>query len=53
LGLTSMKERVKLCNGTVRIRTNPGGGTEVHVWVPLEGVKYETYSDSQDAEVDS
>ena len=53
LGLTSMKERVKLLNGTIRIRTNPGEGTEVHAWVPLEDVKCETYSGSHDAPVDS
>lgn len=52
LGLTSMNERVKLLNGTFRIRTNPGEGTEVHAWVPLQDVTYETYSGSQDAPVD-
>jgi signal transduction histidine kinase len=41
LGLTSMEERVKLHQGTFRIRTQPGNGTEVHVWVPLEDVKRE------------
>ncbi|MEO5864779.1 MAG: PAS domain S-box protein [Nitrospiraceae bacterium] len=41
LGLTSMEERVKLYQGTFRIRTQPGNGTEVHVWVPLEDVKRE------------
>jgi|CXWL01.1.fsa_nt_gi PAS domain S-box-containing protein len=53
LGLTSMKERVKMLNGTFRIRTNPGEGTEVHAWVPLEDVTYEMYSGSQDAPVES
>ncbi|MDZ4797735.1 MAG: PAS domain S-box protein [Bryobacteraceae bacterium] len=53
LGVTSMKERVNLLNGTFRIRTNPSEGTEVHAWVPLEDVKCETYSGSQDAPVDS
>ncbi len=52
LGLTSMNERVKLLNGTFRIRTNPGEGTEVHAWVPLQDVTYETYSGSQDRPVD-
>jgi signal transduction histidine kinase len=53
LGLTSMKERVKMLNGTFRIRTNPGDGTEVHAWVPLEDITVETSSDSQDVPVDS
>jgi PAS domain S-box-containing protein len=35
LGLISMDERVHLMHGTFRIRTQPGKGTEVHVWVPL------------------
>ena len=52
LGLTSMKERVKLLNGTVRIRTNPGDGTEVHAWVPLEILERETSSGSRDVLVD-
>ena len=39
LGLTSMSERVVLLNGTFRLRTKPGEGTEVHAWVPLVDVK--------------
>ena len=39
LGLTSMSERVQLLNGTFRLRTKPGEGTEVHAWVPLIDVK--------------
>ena len=35
LGLLSMEERVRLAEGTFYIRTRPGGGTEVHAWVPL------------------
>jgi PAS domain S-box-containing protein len=35
LGLLSMEERVRLAEGTFRIRTRPGDGTEVHAWVPL------------------
>ncbi len=42
LGLTSMGERVGMLNGTFRIRTKPGDGTEIHAWVPLEEVKRET-----------
>jgi signal transduction histidine kinase len=37
LGLTSMAERVRMLNGTFRIRTKPNDGTELHAWVPLEG----------------
>jgi len=35
LGLTSMRERVRLVNGTVLIESKPIGGTTVHVRVPL------------------
>jgi PAS domain S-box-containing protein len=36
LGLTSMRERVRLINGTITIASQPMGGTTVHVRVPLE-----------------
>ncbi len=36
LGLTSMAERVGVLQGTFRVKTKPGDGTEVHAWVPLE-----------------
>lgn len=39
LGLTSMEERVRQLNGTFRIRTQPGKGTEVHAWIPLESAE--------------
>jgi signal transduction histidine kinase len=35
LGLVTMNERVTALDGHFRIRTNPGGGTHVHAWVPL------------------
>ena len=35
LGLTSMAERVGVLQGTFRVKTKPGDGTEVHAWVPL------------------
>jgi len=35
LGLTSMRERVRLVNGTIEIQSKPMGGTTVHVRVPL------------------
>ena len=36
LGLSSMAERVRMLNGTFRVRTKPGDGMEIHAWVPLE-----------------
>lgn len=36
LGLTSMRERVRLVNGTITIDSKPMGGTTIHVRVPLE-----------------
>jgi signal transduction histidine kinase len=35
LGLTSMKERIKLVAGELRIESQPGRGTTIHVKVPL------------------
>ncbi len=35
LGLTSMRERIRLVNGTIEIQSKPMGGTTVHVRVPL------------------
>ena len=36
LGLTSMRERVRLVNGRIAIKSKPMGGTIIHVRVPLE-----------------
>jgi signal transduction histidine kinase len=36
LGLTSMKERVRLVNGTIAIESRPMGGTTIEVLVPIE-----------------
>jgi PAS domain S-box-containing protein len=36
LGLTSMRERVRLVNGTIVIDSEPNRGTTIHVRVPLE-----------------
>jgi PAS domain S-box-containing protein len=36
LGLTSMRERVRLVNGTIGIDSKPMGGTVIHVRVPFE-----------------
>jgi signal transduction histidine kinase len=35
LGLTSMRERVRLVNGTITIDSKPMGGTTIHVRLPL------------------
>jgi PAS domain S-box-containing protein len=35
LGLTSMRERVRLVNGTISIASRPMAGTTIHVRVPL------------------
>jgi len=35
LGLTSMRERIRLINGTVSIESKPKGGTTIYVRVPL------------------
>ena len=35
LGLTSMRERVRLVNGTISIQSKPMVGTTIHVRVPL------------------
>ena len=35
LGLTSMKERVRLANGVMSIESKPMGGTKIRVRVPL------------------
>ncbi len=39
LGLASMRERVRLVNGTLDIESAPGQGTAVVAWVPVEGEK--------------
>jgi PAS domain S-box-containing protein len=36
LGLTSMRERVRLLNGTIVIESKPMGGTTIHVRVPFQ-----------------
>ena len=36
LGLTSMRERVRLVNGTIAIESRPMGGTNIHVRIPHE-----------------
>jgi len=36
LGLISMRERVRLVNGTISMDSKPMAGTRIHVHVPLE-----------------
>jgi len=36
LGLTSMRERVRLVNGAISIKSEPMAGTTIHVRVPME-----------------
>jgi signal transduction histidine kinase len=37
LGLLSMRERVRLMNGTLDIESAPGRGTTIVAWIPVEG----------------
>jgi signal transduction histidine kinase len=37
LGLSSMRERLRLANGTLDIESEPGRGTAIIAWVPAEG----------------
>jgi PAS domain S-box-containing protein len=39
LGLVSMKERIRMVNGTLAIASQPGQGTEIVASVPLPGVR--------------
>ena len=36
LGLSSMRERVRLINGTIAIESKPAAGTTIHVRVPMD-----------------
>jgi signal transduction histidine kinase len=35
VGITSMRERTSELGGTFKIESIPGGGTRVHVWMPI------------------
>jgi signal transduction histidine kinase len=37
LGLASMRERVRLVDGTLNVESAPGDGTSITAWVPLQG----------------
>ena len=37
LGLASMRERLRLVNGTLDVESTPGHGTAIVAWVPVEG----------------
>ena len=36
-GLTGMKERTEMVGGRLQVISQPGQGTEIRVWVPLQG----------------
>jgi signal transduction histidine kinase len=38
LGLVSIEERVRLVNGSLSVKSKPGGGTQVEVRVPIGGI---------------
>jgi signal transduction histidine kinase len=40
LGLTSMRERVRLSNGTIAIESKPMGGATIHVRIPFKSEKF-------------
>ena len=42
LGLTSMRERVRLVNGTITIDSKPDGGTAIEIRVPFEAAAGQT-----------
>ena len=33
-GLTNMRQRVELLNGTITVQTRRGGGTRICAWIP-------------------
>ena len=39
IGLSSMRERVRLVNGTISTKSEPGQGTEIKVFIPLDPQK--------------
>jgi signal transduction histidine kinase len=39
LGFVSMRERLRLVQGTIRIDSAPSKGTRIEVWVPREGIR--------------
>jgi signal transduction histidine kinase len=44
LGLTSMRERVRLVDGTISIESKPMGGTTIRVSIPLDSVETSQYA---------
>lgn len=41
LGLIGMRERVRVVQGTYELKSTPGQGTEIRVWVPIKEVESE------------
>jgi signal transduction histidine kinase len=37
IGLSSMRERLRLVNGTISFKSKPGQGTAIEVFIPLGG----------------
>jgi PAS domain S-box-containing protein len=47
IGLSSMRERVRLVNGTISTKSEPGQGTEIEIFIPLgDGHDQATAADS-------
>ena len=46
LGLISMTERIRLVNGTLKVSSAPGKGTEITALAPITEVKYDSHTDS-------
>ena len=44
LGLTSMRERVRLVDGTISIESKPMGGTTIRVRIPLDSIETSQYA---------
>jgi signal transduction histidine kinase len=38
LGIRGMKERVAILGGQFELRSQPGGGAQLRIWIPLDGV---------------
>jgi signal transduction histidine kinase len=43
LGLLGMRERAELCGGTLKIKSTPGGGTQIKVEIPVKSYDWGVY----------
>jgi len=48
MGLRSMKERVKLLNGVMVIKSRPGQGTKLFIKLPQEKIQGDNKKDYRD-----